>query len=805
MTSYHPIRQRLPLLYRPEADEDSLLASFLRSVAALLDEVKRETAMVMQSHWFPYADDPRFDPFFSLQYQRAELEKPGADSLELHNFNMVHDLARICALLDLTPWRESVEQREAVFHYRKRVLEIVEIYKAGLGTLPALRAMIAAQLPDDTPDGLLREFGFSIREYRGAPTVTESAKARAAPNDMFGPLMRWSMNNSALYPVSPELLIEGIAADDQHDATIDPVIELFSDSQRRRLAIAYSGTVEPGQTLRLAPVYESWLAGANGLNRAQTSANVALPDPSAAGPWQPMDTGVPGVVSLLLQTHDHWLWAVVNDTELLSFQGDSWQTSLSGLPHIHCLAQRDEQLLLGTEQGLVSIPLYPSDGILTPQPAVETLAGPAIYHLYQNQNDVWWAATSKGVKTLDVNNQLVDTALGASPENQISIFHIDESVTGTLNLASERGLIQYQPGYDQWYWFEGGKFSDTESDWSTFTGGEPPAEDAVFLPQVNVCHRSADGALWLGTEHGLARYIAREVASGAFFTHLQFFPQLNCGAVTDIQSDEVGCQWFCTASGVLRFDGRQWDQVIGDSLQRVLGADDIIGLERVWRFVRASNQWQWFDSDASEWRVATETGVLTTELGAATLLWTMGTVAQLGTWDGSEFVLDEGAVPGDLNMRYKPAADNELRIVEGGIPAVPAMATGLSHWRYLRLETANAEDASLNRPHWTTEGRLLPPPPSDLSPSEEGRFSDPIQALSQFDQSAFAYKPCAKVWFRWQGTHAFNIVVNINAGADWVDPSIVDRVWRGIQQVRPAGVRVQLTVNNEIQRGNSNG
>ena len=85
---------------------------------------------------------------------------------------------------------------------------------------------------------------------------------------------------------------------------------------------------------------------------------------------------------------------------------------------------------------------------------------------------------------------------------------------------------------------------------------------------------------------------------------------------------------------------------------------------------------------------------------------------------------------------------------------------------------------------------------------EEGRFSDPIQDLSHFDQSAFAYKPCAKVWFRWQGTHAFTIVVNINAGADWVDPAIVDRVWRGIQQVRPAGVRVTLTVNNEIQRGN---
>jgi hypothetical protein len=38
------------------------------------------------------------------------------------------------------------------------------------------------------------------------------------------------------------------------------------------------------------------------------------------------------------------------------------------------------------------------------------------------------------------------------------------------------------------------------------------------------------------------------------------------------------------------------------------------------------------------------------------------------------------------------------------------------------------------------------------------------------------------------------------AANESLDPSIIDRVWQGIQQVRPAGVRVRLAVEEEIIR-----
>jgi hypothetical protein len=151
-------------------------------------------------------------------------------------------------------------------------------------------------------------------------------------------------------------------------------------------------------------------------------------------------------------------------------------------------------------------------------------------------------------------------------------------------------------------------------------------------------------------------------------------------------------------------------------------------------------------------------------------------------------------------MRYKPAADGELRSVDGGIPALPALPPGRSVWRYLRREGEDAE-ASMNRPHWTSEGRLLPPPDA-LQAAQEGRFSEPLQPFSNFDQAAFAYRPAARVWMRWSGAQPFQVLVRIAAGADWVDPAIVERVWTGIQQVRPAGVSVKLALNNEIVRGN---
>ena len=64
----------------------------------------------------------------------------------------------------------------------------------------------------------------------------------------------------------------------------------------------------------------------------------------------------------------------------------------------------------------------------------------------------------------------------------------------------------------------------------------------------------------------------------------------------------------------------------------------------------------------------------------------------------------------------------------------------------------------------------------------------------------FAYLPVARIWFAWQDEAPLTVLARIKRRApdEQIDPVIVDRVWQGIQQVRPAGVRVVVAVEEEI-------
>jgi hypothetical protein len=106
-------------------------------------------------------------------------------------------------------------------------------------------------------------------------------------------------------------------------------------------------------------------------------------------------------------------------------------------------------------------------------------------------------------------------------------------------------------------------------------------------------------------------------------------------------------------------------------------------------------------------------------------------------------------------------------------------------------------------PWWSSEGRLFPPPP-DLDAPGEGRFdvtTPPPE--SDFDSAVFSYNPAARVWFEWQPQHPLSVLVRLKKVApdETIDPAIVDRVWQGIQQVRPAGVRVRLAIEEDIVKG----
>ena len=81
--------------------------------------------------------------------------------------------------------------------------------------------------------------------------------------------------------------------------------------------------------------------------------------------------------------------------------------------------------------------------------------------------------------------------------------------------------------------------------------------------------------------------------------------------------------------------------------------------------------------------------------------------------------------------------------------------------------------------------------------------AEPNAALSDFDEAAFAYLPAARVSFSYSPRGPLAVVVRLGSLSpdETLDPAVLDRVYRGLQQVRPAGVRVLLAINDEIVRG----
>src|SRR5690606_25796059 len=123
-------------------------------------------------------------------------------------------------------------------------------------------------------------------------------------------LMRWGLSAEGHFEATPSVLIQGLAPETgKIDPTVGPSLELFSAAGRRvRLAIAYDGTVAPGQTLRLRPAHSCWLGGA-GLQTARSEPDGAIPaDPTAPGPWSPVAGGPAEPLTALLQTRDRALW-----------------------------------------------------------------------------------------------------------------------------------------------------------------------------------------------------------------------------------------------------------------------------------------------------------------------------------------------------------------------------------------------------------------------------------------------------------------------------------------------------------------
>lgn len=815
------IRERLPSLWRPEPDATGLLPDLLEAIGRLVDQLDVEASDLLQARWVGTADAARWSRFFHRRraLAAAPAEAPPASDDELESFPYLGDLPRLGSLLGLLPWPEPFPQRrnagekpslrpESVEHYRERLARIVAVYRNGLGTVAALRGIAEAELPVDllAPAGLEDRPLEIVEVAAGAPVVIP-AFGRGVPHELVGPLARWTVRHDGVAPAPISWLVEGQQpVADEIEPTVRPLLELFAaDGRRVRRGLGYDGTVAPGQALRVRPTHSSWLAETGGVARATSRPRGEIAaDPVAPGPWEasaPPGADPAGVRAFGLGA-DGGLWAAA-ETELWRFDANGWQRLAPGLPELHCLAVDGNRLLLGTARGLLVGLLQPAPGEelrLVPPPA--TLAGAAVFALHRGSDGTWWAGTAEGVARLGPDDTLTPFGPGAAPETRTPIFAVHEDRGGALFFGGELGLFQLHSGSDTWWWYAGQDPSEHASSWRPFFPDKAPAERGfptaaeVFLPPVRAIHRGPGATLWLGTDAGLARYGARSSGDTAFTVALEALPALGLEVVHALTEDERGGLWAATENGLFRYDGRDFWQRQGDRLVRLAFPAPALEL---WRFDRAGGQWQRRNPNL---RPASFTADTTVPLAAAeavrALAFTDGVVAELGAISNGVFTADPTAVPAALRFRTKP---DEERIAEGGIPALPRLPVGLSTWRYLEIE--NTPPTFSNLPAFSREGRLIAPP-TEPQTAEEGRFgAEPNAALSDFDEAAFAYLPAARVSFSYSPRGPLAVVVRLGSLSpdETLDPAVLDRVYRGLQQVRPAGVRVLLAINDEIVRG----
>jgi hypothetical protein len=804
-----------------------LVTGVLLTVAAALDRLNDEAAEVMQAHWYRYADSGRFSPYVLRARARAAAPDPAPvpapSDPDVAGFPYIADLGRLASLLSLPPWR--AQSAETVETYRERIGRIVSLYRNGLGTLDALRRMTEAQLPvDATAPPERRDRPFAVEDLAALVTTRLPVLMPGEPDSVVGPLMHWRTQGDTLEPAPPTAYVQAPTGSERvaaaqagvhyAPAAERPVLERFDRTAAApAVGLAFLDTVPDGATLRLRPAYASWLAREDGVHAARSEPGEDVPaDPAAPGPWTREGDGPDAAVAALVQTADLILWAAAGP-ELWRRDGGGWTQALDAGAAIHALAEDGEDLLLGTEDGLLRVGRHPAPGAALAAAPDPSLAGPVLA-LLRAADGTWWAGTPDGLARAQGGAFAPFVLEGdlATPVHALA-----EDASGALYVGTDLGLFQHQPGVDRWYWYAGAEATDQEPEWQELhpaaAGPErnAPTEEAVHLPAVTAVLRARDGDLWIGTAAGLARYTA--VASEGKLDHrtlLHAFPDVVPGRVAAIEEDPRGLVWFATDRGLLRYDGRDFEQFRAGAWEGLGRAGLLYGGEPrargMWRHRRADAVWERFD-EAADWVPFEDAPRSAEEPSVAALAFTDGVVADLlDAWDIETFVTGPSVMPVDpalLAVRYKPPGYR--RIVDGGIPALPRIAPGEGSWRYLALEGEDA-DAPGSRPAWTIEGRLLPNgivEPADAEP-DPGRWDAavPDPDAGQFGAAVFAYPPAARVGLEWAGRRRLCVLVRLRrrSAGEAIDPEVLDRVWEGMRQVRPAAVRVALAVEETVVR-----
>jgi len=277
-----------------------------------------------------------------------------------------------------------------------------------------------------------------------------------------------------------------------------------------------------------------------------------------------MENGLPqNTVQALIQTRDGFLW-IGTEVGLVRFDGNGFQlfdrNSKSALPgnDIRCLLEtRDGALWIGTSEGLARS----KNGAITIYTTSSGLPSNAIWSLVEAANGVLWVWTDQGLARLENGRFIDSTSATGIPASAITA--VTSNGQGEVWVVASDNLAIYRDG--RWQQAQKTSISSGTVAFVQASGATSAvsSKNAVQISRngiltallragnelpgtrIQALFHDREGALWIGTNAGLARWVAGKVE------RLPVTDPLASASVLSIIEDREGNLWAGTESGGL--------------------------------------------------------------------------------------------------------------------------------------------------------------------------------------------------------------------------------------------------------------